>query len=74
MTKREADERVVRDVMYGAPGEPYDTETGRTLMVALLEQMGLSALTDEAVARLAAMHQQEEEAVTRRAMRAHGLS
>lgn len=68
MTREEA-EQIVRDVMYGAPGEDHDTARGRGLLLGVLEQMGLSALTDEAVVRLAAAHQAEDERETNRALR-----
>jgi hypothetical protein len=45
-------------VLFGAPGEGHETEPGRNLMLALLEEMGLAALTDAAVVRLAALHEQ----------------
>lgn len=42
--------------MYGT-----DTDTGRKLAAALIEELGTDALTDDALARLAAMHLREEE-------------
>ena len=65
---REGAERIVRDVMYGAPGEDWDTPDGRRLLIGVLEQMGLSALTDAAVIRLAAEHQAEDERQASRAL------
>ena len=58
MSRQEAEE-IVRGALYGAPGEPHFTQTGLDLLLALLGGMGLSALTDEAVLRLAALHLQE---------------
>lgn len=66
---RERAERIVRDVMYGAPGEGRDTPDGRRLLLGVLEQMGLSALTDAAVIRLAAEHQAEDERQASRVLR-----
>ena len=65
MTREQA-EHVVRDVLFGAPGEGHETEPGRDLMLALLEEMGLAALTDAAVVRLAALHEQFEAHLNKR--------
>lgn len=67
-TRAEA-RRIITETLYGAPGEDYDTPDGRELMTALLEQMGLLALTDDAVVRLAAMHRDRDERQTRAAER-----
>lgn len=41
---------------FGFPGEDWDMEEGRLLANKLLDEMGLNALTDEAVVRLAELH------------------
>ena len=48
--ERNAAEQIIA-ILYGT-----DTETGRQLLRDLLEDMGLAALTDEAVFRLAGKH------------------
>jgi hypothetical protein len=65
---RERAEQIIRGVMYGAPGEDHDSASGRRPLLGVLEQMGLSALADEAVVRLAAAHQAEDERETNRAL------
>ena len=57
---RKRAEHVIRKVLFGAPGEEYDTETGRVLVLKVLDRMGLAALTDEAVTLLAAEHEQQD--------------
>ncbi len=66
---REKAEDIVRNVLYGAPGEDYDTADGRRLLLGVLEEMGIAALTDEAVIRLAAAHQAHDEWRTSRLLR-----
>lgn len=53
---RTADERTINDVLYGV-----DTEEGRDLLMELIAEMGTSALTDEAVHRLARKHEERHE-------------
>jgi hypothetical protein len=43
-------------ILYGT-----DTETGRQLLRDLLEDMGLAALTDEAIFRLAGKHRRQHD-------------
>ena len=59
MTREEAT-RLVVEVLYGAPGEDHDTPQGRELLLGLLEELGLAALTDEAVVRLAQRHREAD--------------
>jgi len=52
-TTREQDERAIRE-LYGT-----DTQDGHELLIGLInDEIGLAALTDDAVRRLAKMHQQ----------------
>ena len=51
----------INEVLYGSPGAAHDTEKGRELIRDLVEEMGLSALTDAAVIRLAQMHEQADQ-------------
>ena len=63
MSRKEA-ERIITEVLYGAPGASYDTPEGRDMIHELVDRMGLSALTDDAVIRLAAMHRAHDEQQT----------
>jgi len=54
---RESAAHLIQDVLYGT-----DTETGHRLLSDLVAEMGLDALSDEAVVRLAAMHQEHHDA------------
>jgi hypothetical protein len=56
MTRAEATQ-TINDVLYGSPGAEHDTKDGRDLIHNLIDEMGLSALTDEAAIRLAQMHE-----------------
>lgn len=42
--------------LYGIPGDGHDTPAGRMLLLELFEELGLGALTDEALRRLADLH------------------
>lgn len=57
---RDRNERDI-DNLYGFPGAGHDTQDGRLLIMDLLEREGLSALTDDAVERLAALHRAHDE-------------
>lgn len=54
MTRQDA----IRDIenLYG-----LDTERGQELLIATIERLGLSALTDEAVIHLASRHRLQDE-------------
>lgn len=40
--------------LYGCPGTDYDTEEGRAMLLDVIERIGFEALTDRAIAGLAA--------------------
>ena len=61
MTRKEATS-LINDVLFGSPGAAHDTPTGRELIHSLVDEMGLEALSDDAVIRLAQMHEQKEAA------------
>lgn len=65
MDRKTATDLIV-NALYGAPGESWDTTTGRELVNDLLDEMGLAALSDEAVIRLAGMHRDQDERNGRR--------
>lgn len=58
MDRKQA-ERLVNDVLYGV-----DTPEGKELLLELIEEMGTSALTDEAVIKLAELHDRTHDART----------
>ena len=60
---------IITQVHYGAPGEDYRTDVGDRIIMDLLAQTGLEALTDDAVIRLAGMHLAEDERSCREAER-----
>ena len=61
---REAAMEVI-EAAYGAPGTGHETEEGRDLVLAILEQEGLAAFATPTLERLAAMHMAEHDRHTR---------
>lgn len=57
---RAHDEQTIRDT-YGAPGEPYATPVSALLAYQIVLRMGLSALTDAAIHRLARLHRETDD-------------
>ena len=64
MDRQRAYDTIV-NTLYGAPGERHDTPIGTDLAMGMLREMGLAALTDDAVIRLAQMHEAQERIETR---------
>lgn len=58
MDRKQA-ERLINDVLYGV-----DTPEGKELLLELIEEMGTSALTDEAVIKLAELQDRTHDART----------
>ena len=56
---REKAESIIKS-LNGFPGEDRDTVTGHSMAVSLIRRMGLRALSDEAVLRLALDQAQSE--------------
>lgn len=56
MANRREAERKINEVFYGT-----DTELGRDLLFALIAEHGTAALTDEAVIKLAEMHERRHD-------------
>lgn len=63
--RRELVTRAIYD-LYGAPGENVRTNTGDQIIVDLLEEMGLDALTTEALEKLADLHSREDMRICRK--------
>jgi len=57
-------EDIINNTLYGT-----DTDTGRDLLLDLIGEMGTKALTDEAVIRLAALHEQKHDGAVNRMSR-----
>jgi hypothetical protein len=65
MSKRRAQAESTIAALYG------DTDLGNQLLATLVAEMGMAALTDEAVVMLARMHIRAEERLTLEAERRH---